>query len=173
METAYLGLGGNIGEVLPRLQLALHLLTHQTSITHLKISHFYHTAPFQVDSPFWFINAVCSFQTSLKPVEIFHLTQHIEFQLGKVPKSKNSSRPIDIDLLFYGDQIYQTKDLEIPHPRWKERLFVLVPLADLTPEIIIRKERNVEHYVLQDLIQPLRAQSSQDFYLLEKNPHLQ
>lgn len=171
----YLSLGGNEGFVLSGLKQALALLSDQKEITDFQFSHFYSTAPMQVNSPLWFVNAVCSFQTLLTPSEIFNITKAIEIRLGKVSKPKNASRPIDIDFLFYGDQIIQKEELEIPHPRWMERLFVLVPLADLTQEIILHRtsEEKNQHFLLQDLIDPLLTQSSQSIYLLEKNPDLQ
>lgn len=169
----YLALGGNEGQVLFRLQQALKMLAAQKEITHLRSSHFYRTAPHEVNSPLWFVNAVCSFQTTLNPIDLFNITQSIETQLGKVSKPKNAARPIDIDLLFYSDQVYQLNGLEIPHPRWRERLFVLTPLADLTQEIMIQGLKRTEHYLLKNLIDSLTAQSSQEIYLLEKNPDLQ
>lgn len=168
----YLGLGGNEGDVLSCLQQALALLARQEQIQDLCTSHFYHTAPFQVESPAWFVNVVCSFSTVLLPQEIFNITQSIENQLGKIAKPKTAARPIDIDLLFYGETYYQDKELEIPHARWMERLFVLIPLKDLIEEIVIQKQAQREHYVLQDLIQPLLHQSPNAIYLLEKNPAL-
>lgn len=169
----YLSLGGNEGLVLPRLQKACSLLSATPTITEFKISHFYQTTPVEVDSPAWFVNAVCSFHTTLTLKEVFDLTQCIEIQLGKIAKPKTASRPIDIDLLFYGHQIFQEPELEIPHPRWKERLFVLIPLRDLTKEVIFQGQTGFERYVLQDLIQPLLIQSSQLVSLLEKNPGFQ
>ncbi len=169
----YLSLGGNEGDVLSSLQQALTLLSLEKEIFLLKYSHFYRTAPIHTNSLCWFVNAVCSFQTSLSPNEVFKITQAIEKLLGKVPKPKNASRPIDIDILFYGDQTLQERELEIPHPRWKERLFVLIPLADLTKKILIRQLTNSKCYLLEDLIHPLLKQSTQEIYLLEKNPNLQ
>lgn len=165
----YLGLGGNEGDVLSCLQQALSLLAHQKNIQDLRTSRFYHTAPFQVESPAWFINAVCSFSTFLLPQEIFAITQSIENQLGKIVKPKTAARPIDIDLLFYGNTFYQDMELEIPHARWMERLFVLVPLKDLIEEVVVQKQAGIERYVLQDLIQPLLDQSPNAVSLLEKN----
>jgi len=170
---AYLGLGGNEGNVLLRLQQALALLAKELAIASLEVSHFYYTAPLEVDSFHWFLNAVCSFETEMDPIAIFAMTQTIENQLGKVPKPKHASRPIDIDFLFYGNHLFEEGGLEIPHPRWKERLFVLVPLADLTSEILLQREGFIERHVLYELIQFLRLQSSQtifrakvkDFYL--------
>lgn len=173
MTRVYLSLGGNEGLVLTRLKYALHLLSLQANVHSLQVSHFYQTAPIEVNSSSWFINAVCSVETSLKPTEVFNITQAIEIQLGKVNKPKNASRPIDIDLLFYGHLVQKEAELQIPHPRWKERLFVLIPLSDLIPEIIIHGSGGNEHYVLKDLIQPLLMESSQTVSLLEKNPGLQ
>lgn len=169
----YLSLGGNEGQVLLRLQRALQLLAGQPDIVSLENSHFYQTAPWQVNSLSWFINAVCTFQTSLSPREIFRITQTIEIQLGKVAKPKNADRPIDIDILFYGDQVYDDNELKIPHPCWKERLFVLVPLADLTQKIFLHQPTGSKYYALPALMEPLLSNSSQVIYLLEKNPHLQ
>lgn len=170
---AYLALGGNEGQVLFRLQQALKMLGAQKEITHLRSAHFYRTAPHEVNSPLWFVNTVCSFQTTLNPTTLFDIMQSIETQLGKVAKPKNASRPIDIDLLFYGDQTYLLDGLEIPHPRWKERLFVLTPLADLTQEIVIQGLKGTECYNMRNLIDSLATHSSQEIYLLEKNPDLQ
>jgi 2-amino-4-hydroxy-6-hydroxymethyldihydropteridine diphosphokinase len=170
--TVYLSLGGNEGQVLLRLQQALRALSCQQGIANLKSSHFYQTAPIAVETTSWFVNAVCSFHTHCTVKEIFKITQAIEIQFGKVHKPKNASRPIDIDLLFYGQQICKDQELEIPHPHWQERLFVLVPLADLTNDIVLNREGNLEYYFLPDLIQPLLVQSPQAISLLEKNSPL-
>jgi 2-amino-4-hydroxy-6-hydroxymethyldihydropteridine diphosphokinase len=173
MTSVYLSLGGNEGSVLSCLKHALKLLSLQKQFIELKVSNFYLTAPVGVESQTWFINAVCSFRTSLSPQEIFEIVKKIEGLLGKIDKPKDASRPIDIDFLFYGDQILKEPDLEIPHPRWKERLFVLIPLADLTNEIMIRREESIEKYILKDLIQNLQILNTQPISLLEKNPGLQ
>lgn len=168
----YLSLGGNEGNVLPRLHKVLEFLEAEPGIANLQCSHFYQTAPCEMDSSHWFVNAVCSFQTTLTLKDLFIYTQFIEVKLGKVAKPKDADRPIDIDLLFYGDMTYQGANLEIPHPRWKERLFVLFPLADLTSEIIIQGSNGKKCYLIQQLIDLVLAQSAQCIYLLEKNPDL-
>lgn len=172
-KRVYLSLGGNKGQVLLCLKKALYCLSKQPQVTTLQVSHFYQTAPVQMNHSAWFINAVCSFDTCLALKDVFEMTQRIEFKLGKVKKPKNAARPIDIDLLFYGDQICQEEELEIPHPCWKERLFVLIPLADLIKEVLLCGHEGVEHYILIELIQSLILHSSQTVYLLEKNPTLQ
>lgn len=161
MTKVYLALGGNEGNVLNCLEEAISLLSVKKGVDHLQVSNFYQTAPFEVESSQWFVNAVCSFMSPLSPLEIFKMTQEIEKQLGKIEKSKTAARPIDIDFIFYGNQAMydQVQGLEIPHPRWKERLFVLIPLADLTSEIEIAGGVGMERYYLKDLIQPLLIQS--------------
>lgn len=163
----YLGIGGNIEPVLPRLKEALHLLSMNTHVSQLKISQFYCTSPFQMHSPHWFINTVCSFSTTLSPNDVFKMTQAIEIEFGKTPKEKNHDRNIDIDILFYGSQFYKDHELEIPHPRWKERLFVLKPLADLTQEITLRHHGKTIRYLISDFIEPLEKQSSQIISLIK------
>ena len=182
MIKIYLGLGGNEGPVVANLHEALRELSSYPHITDLKISHFYQTSPHEMNHPQWFVNVVCSFYTDLSPQDLFAFTQAIEGRLGKVNKKKNEGRLIDIDLLFYGENLFkeqfynertlQNEILEIPHPRWKERLFVLVPLADLTPEITIKESGEIVTYLLQEMIHSLFITSSQEIYLLEKNSEL-
>lgn len=151
----YLSLGGNEGAVADRFQKVFDCLSHHAAIQDLRVSPFYRTAPFEADTKDWFLNAVCSFETILSPTEVFQLTQSIERELGKVPKDKRAGRPIDIDLLFYNSDIYQDNELEIPHPRWKERLFVLVPLADLMESVTIHEPSGKRCYFLKELIQAI------------------
>jgi 2-amino-4-hydroxy-6-hydroxymethyldihydropteridine diphosphokinase len=82
-----------------------------------------------------FINAVCEIQSCLSPQELLYTLQNIEIFLGKTVKAKEASRLIDLDLLLFGNHFASTPTLELPHPRWKERLFVLIPLLDLTEQL--------------------------------------
>ena len=114
-KLVYLGLGGNQGDPLLCLQQALALLSsHKEVVSQLKISHYYRTAPMYYESPHWFVNAACSFWTSLSLPEVFHMTQIIENQLGKVKKPKNADRPIDIDILFYGTELCTERKWKSP-----------------------------------------------------------
>jgi 2-amino-4-hydroxy-6-hydroxymethyldihydropteridine diphosphokinase len=83
-----------------------------------------------------FLNLVCEATTSLMPAELLQLVKEIEKTIGREPGQPNSPRPIDIDILFYGDQITNNPELVIPHPRLTERAFVLVPLADIAPNFV-------------------------------------
>jgi 2-amino-4-hydroxy-6-hydroxymethyldihydropteridine diphosphokinase len=173
-STVYLGLGGNEGDVLHCLKKALTALSHKAVLKNLRFSHFYKTSPVEVESQNWFINTVCAFETLLSLQEIFELTQAIEKELGKVPKPKNASRSIDIDLLFYNSKVYQNENLQIPHPKWKERLFVLKPLTDLTTTIEIQRENGmIERIELEPLLQNLLLHSMQIISLVEENPAIQ
>jgi 2-amino-4-hydroxy-6-hydroxymethyldihydropteridine diphosphokinase len=77
---------------------------------------------------------VCQVYTRLAPKELLILAKGIESKLGRVLSQSNAPRPIDIDILFYGDQVIETPELVIPHPRLAERAFVLVPLAEIAPD---------------------------------------
>jgi len=162
----YLGLGGNQGNVVSSIQQAYELLSARDAVFDLRSSGFYNTSPVNVASGNWFVNSVCTFWTHYSSLELFKIIQEIEQQLGKVNKEKNADRSIDIDLLFYGSEVFNDGDLEIPHPRWKSRLFVLVPLAELTDQIVLKKGEDLECHRIQDLIEPLLAESKQTVSLL-------
>ena len=107
-------------------------------------------------------------ETPLTPKELFDKLQEIEQSLGKTPKPKQMPRPIDFDLLFYGTLVYADSELTIPHPHWRERLFVLVPLSDLTDTLSIEGES----FKLKDLIQLVGSQTDQTVSLLDKKIEL-
>ena len=130
----YLGLGSNLGNRQDNLDKALDYLSHRLRVE--KVSSVYDTEPLgNVNQP-RFLNMVCQIQTRLTAKELFTLTQGIEIRLGRAPGKLNAPRPIDIDILFYGDQIIETPELVIPHPRLTERAFVLIPLAEIAPDLV-------------------------------------
>jgi len=81
-------------------------------------------------------SVMCPTATRLAPMGLLTLARGIESKLGRLPRTSNAPRPIDIDILFYGDQIIETPELIIPHPRVAERAFVLVPLAEIAPDLV-------------------------------------
>jgi 2-amino-4-hydroxy-6-hydroxymethyldihydropteridine diphosphokinase len=83
----------------------------------------------------WFLNQVAEFETSLFPLRLLHRIHRIEKDLGRVRIVVNGPRTVDIDIILYGTTIMQSADLEIPHPRYRERRFVLEPLAELNPAL--------------------------------------
>ncbi len=129
----YLGLGSNLGNRQGNLNKALKLLSQNISL--IKVSSVYDTEPFQTYSQPRFLNLVCQAQTNKTPVELLAFVKSIEHELGRAPNSHNAPREIDIDILFYGNKIITTPELTIPHPRLVERAFVLIPLAEIAPDL--------------------------------------
>ena len=134
MSTAYLGLGSNLGDREGNLMQALALLSQSVRLEEL--SSIYETEPVGYEEQDLFLNAVCRIATDLNPWLLLHLAKTIESEMGRIPSFPNSPRPIDVDILLYDDQIVKTQKLTIPHPRLAERAFVLVPLAEIAPELI-------------------------------------
>lgn len=166
----YIGLGGNMGNPYTTLQSAVSQLSTLPKTQLSTVSRFYTTSPVGPIPQAPFINAVCCIVTELEPFELYLEMQRIETNLGKVPKHKDAPRPVDLDLLFYGADSYCKHGLEIPHPRWKQRLFVLIPLADITPTILINTPNGPQQFVIQDLINSI-SDRTQHVSLLEKNSH--
>ena len=130
-EIVYLGLGSNLGKREQNLERARGLLT--ASVTFIRISSLYDTAPLYEANQPRFLNQVCCGDTRLSPAELLAFIHHIESALGRPDGSHNAPRTIDIDILFYGRHIINTPELVIPHPGISERSFVLVPLAEIAP----------------------------------------
>ncbi len=130
---AYLGLGSNMENRQDNMKKALDLLSQRLRIE--QVSSMYDTAPVgNINQP-RFLNLVCQVRTRLAPMGLLALAKGIESKLGRAPNIPNAPRPIDIDILFYGDQVMATPELVIPHPRLTERAFVLVPLAEIAPDL--------------------------------------
>ena len=136
MIKLYLLLGGNLGDkqnVFSEARNKLNELTGKITAQ----STIYETEPwgFESDDIFW--NQVLEISTNLSPEEVLEKTQQIELEMGRIRKSKEyDSRIIDIDILFYGNQIIDQKNLIIPHPLIQERKFALVPLCEIAADLI-------------------------------------
>ena len=134
LVTVYLGLGSNMGDREDNLDRALGFLSPRLRIE--KISSVYDTEPIgNVNQP-RFLNLVCQVYTRLAPSELLTLAKGIEKKLGRVFGRPNTPRPIDIDILFYGDQVIETPELIIPHPKLTDRAFVLIPLNEIAPDLV-------------------------------------
>ena len=131
--TAYLGLGSNLGNRQFNLVKTIELLAQWVQIEQL--SSLYETEPLGYREQPRFLNAVCQLTTALTPEELLALAKHVEAALGRMPSFPNAPRPIDIDILFYGNRVINSPQLIIPHPRLEERAFVLVPLAEIAPDL--------------------------------------
>ncbi len=129
--TAAIGLGANAGDVDATLARALARFRRLGRVA--RVSPFYRSKAWGVTDQPDFLNAVALLETSLAPHALLRALKEIERALGRVPTFRWGPRAIDLDILTYGDAVVRERDLEIPHPRMRERAFVLAPLADLVP----------------------------------------
>ena len=132
--TAYLGLGSNLGDRQGNLDKALDFLSQRVKVE--RVSSVYDTEPMGNPDQPRFLNLVCQVYTNLTPAALLTIAKGIESKLGRARGKPNAPRPIDIDILFYGDQIIETPELVIPHPRLTERAFILIPLAEISPDLV-------------------------------------
>mgnify|MGYP000971520156 FL=1 len=150
MPKLYLSLGSNEGDREMLLRSAIDAIGRLIGSV-VGISPFVETEPWGFESPHPFVNTALSVETSLPAMDVLERTQSIERQLGRRRKSiagRYEDRPIDIDLLLYGDLVLTSERLTLPHPLLPERLFVLEPLAEIAPQIL--------HPTLGKTIQTLR-----------------
>jgi 2-amino-4-hydroxy-6-hydroxymethyldihydropteridine diphosphokinase len=130
----YLGLGSNLGNRAANLRMALRYLPPLARIE--EVSSLYETAPLGGEEQPPFYNAVCRISTGLGPEALLRHLKQIEFAIGRRPGPRWGPRPIDLDILLCGDQVLAREGLVIPHPLLAERAFVLVPLAELSPQLL-------------------------------------
>jgi len=131
----YIGLGSNIGDGLQNLQLAWRLLGNERQISLLALSSPYRSSPVDMDSSFWFTNAVGKISTSLPVEELLATLLEIERGMGR-ERQLGKDRIIDLDILLYGDACLSTPTVTVPHPEMHRRLFVLAPLCELAPALL-------------------------------------
>jgi 2-amino-4-hydroxy-6-hydroxymethyldihydropteridine diphosphokinase len=144
-EKVFISLGGNFPQTATLFEKVIQHLSQVETISNLQVSKIYETSPVGGVPQPNFLNMVASFDTTLSLISVFDKIESMEQELGKAKKIKNGPRAIDIDLLFYGIQRYESEKITVPHPRWDQRLFVLQPLSDLidvialNPPISIKK----------------------------------
>ncbi len=129
MTAAYIGLGANTGNREANLRMALRGMTRMARI--VAVSSLYETEPVGLEGPA-FYNAVCRIETGLQPRALLRFLKGLEQEIGRRPGPRAAgwgSRPIDIDVLLYGEAVVEDSDLTVPHPRLAERRFALVPAA--------------------------------------------
>jgi 2-amino-4-hydroxy-6-hydroxymethyldihydropteridine diphosphokinase len=130
----YLGLGSNVGDREALLKAALDKL-QSPGLRMLRVSNLYETEPIGLREQAWFLNLAAEFECDLFPRQLLQRCLRVERELGRKRTVVNGPRTIDIDILLFGSAVIKTADLEIPHPRFRERRFVLAPLAELNPTL--------------------------------------
>lgn len=133
---AYIGLGANLGDSAATLRRVLAQLQATDGIDAVTASPFYRSAPVDATGPD-FVNAVAALDTRLPPLALLDALQALENQHGRLRPYKNAPRTLDLDLLTYADVSLDHERLILPHPRMHQRAFVLLPLHDLAPDMLV------------------------------------
>ena len=132
-----LALGGNVGDKVSSLRRALRAIAAEPEIELTAVSRFYRTPPWGKTDQDWFVNACALGRTSLKPEALLERMKALEVELGREPTERWGPRVIDIDLIAYDDVALETDRLTLPHPELFNRAFVLAPLAEIAPDLVI------------------------------------
>ena len=132
----YIGIGSNLGNALKNCQHAVESLSLAKGIEIIRVSSFYKTDPVGIENQNLFINAVVENKTALSACNLFQTLQNIEKDMGREREVKGGPRIIDLDLLFYGQEVIQDADLIVPHPEIQKRRFVLEPLCEIASYFI-------------------------------------
>lgn len=151
---AYIALGANLGDPIETLLLAVDELRELAHQHQLELSDFYRTAPVDAQGPDY-LNAVVRFATDLAALDLLKALQDIENRHGRTRAEKNAPRTLDLDILLFGQEQHNSDTLQIPHPRMHERAFVLYPLADLEPTLVLEQGK------LSELIKKVSEQKIQ------------
>ena len=135
---AYIGLGSNLTDPVAQVRSGFAALARSSQIHVEACSSLYRTAPVGRQEQPDFINAVCRIRTLLTPTELMRTLHEIEQMHGRVREAdKGGPRTLDLDLLLYGSETIHSMELTVPHPRLHERAFVLYPLLELDPELVV------------------------------------
>jgi 2-amino-4-hydroxy-6-hydroxymethyldihydropteridine diphosphokinase len=132
----HLSLGSNLGDRMRNLQDALDRLDGLHHVRVVNVSDCYETEPVGVVDQPAFLNAAAEIETDLAPLELLDAVKAVEVELGRVPAVRWGPRLIDIDIVLWGDRLVREARLEVPHPAFRRRAFVLVPFAEIAPQAV-------------------------------------
>src|SRR5258708_1033651 len=134
-KTVYLSLGSNVGEREANLRAAIDELPH-AGVAVIRVSSFYETEPVDLREQPWFLNCAVEVETHFDAIMLLRALREIEAKMGSRKLMAKGPRLIDMDILLCGAETINTKELQVPHPRMHLRRFVLVPLAEIAPEVV-------------------------------------
>jgi 2-amino-4-hydroxy-6-hydroxymethyldihydropteridine diphosphokinase len=155
MVAAYIGLGANLGNPVQAVRDAIAQLGRLPGTSLLRSSSLYASAPVDASGDDY-INAVALIDTALSPLDLLKELQQIEQVFGRERPFRNAPRTLDLDLLLYGEQCIDEPGLHVPHPRMRGRAFVLLPLLELDPALVIPGQRTAEMCLAEVQDQPIR-----------------
>jgi 2-amino-4-hydroxy-6-hydroxymethyldihydropteridine diphosphokinase len=138
--TAWVALGANLGDARQAVLQAFEALENLPDTRLAARSRLYRSAPFQAQGPD-FVNAVAQLETRLSAPDLLDALQALETRAGRERPYVNAPRTLDLDLILYGQARIDSLRLQVPHPRWRERAFVLLPLSDVSPHIVSALDR--------------------------------
>lgn len=147
MAKVFLGLGANLNEPVLQLQQALEHIQALPNCSLIQCSSFYGSAPLGPEDQPDYVNAVCEIETTLAPLALLDALQGIEQAQGREKKRRWGERTIDLDILLYDQQLIETERLTVPHSQMALRDFVLVPLAEIAPAVVIPALGSVESLI--------------------------
>ena len=159
---AYIGLGSNLDSPINQVQTALVELAGIRQCRLLKSSSLYCTAPFGPAGQPDYINAVAQLETSLSPSDLLLELQRLENQHRRVRRERWGPRTLDLDLLLYGDELINSENLIVPHAGLAERNFVLMPLFEIAPDLILPDNR-----ALVDMVKKCSRDGLQQLSLID------
>jgi len=160
-KIVYIGLGSNLGNKSKNIQIARDFIQNIDGINVTKISSLYLTAAWGKTDQDDFINQVIEIETKLSPLDLLHRLQDIEIKLGRQRNVKWGPRVIDLDILLFGEETIALHELEVPHPHLYARLFVLVPLQEIAPQMVFPDGKGIGEVLaraaqLEDASQSIR-----------------
>jgi 2-amino-4-hydroxy-6-hydroxymethyldihydropteridine diphosphokinase len=131
----YIGIGSNQGDPVENCRRAIGGIVSDGRNRLVRCSSFYRTEPMGRKDQDWFVNGVVLVETSLGPGQMLEFLLSLEKEMGRVRRERWGPRVIDLDILFYGEEIIDEENLQVPHPRLHERRFVLIPLKEIAPDL--------------------------------------
>lgn len=137
--TAYIGLGANLGDASAAVRHAIRDIATLNAVVLTRQSSLYRSAPVDSSGPDY-VNAVVEVQSSMPPLALLAGLQAIELQAGRQRPFRNAPRTLDLDILLFGDERTSTPELTLPHPRMRQRAFVLLPLAEIAPSLVSQRD---------------------------------